>query len=122
MTKNSNITIILNGILMIIVSIPAIICGYYVCNSCNESIYSFISVISDSNDILNNICYISNYYPIYFVNIVFFFNVCVLFWFISLLVDSTWLIGKFIIILTHFLVITNHFTVSQILIGRLFRQ
>lgn len=95
---------LLNGLLCVVVAIPSIVIGRYVCFSENclsiihqysgsmPSIYDLL--LTKEQDLSNTICQIGIFYPLWFVNILFFVNVCVVFWLISIVQKSTWLIGE----------------------------
>jgi hypothetical protein len=89
-TNHIEVEHFLNSLLVIVVCIPSIILTMYLFDNCDITI--------NSNDMaalsLNNVCTLGLHYPLLYVNILFFFNVCVLFWLLSLVQRSTWLIGK----------------------------
>lgn len=86
----------LNALLCVIVATPACAIGYVVCNNCK---------------VLSNLylCDLAVNSPILFVNAVFFLNVCVLFWVISLIVNSTWLIDPYWTIIPPLIGLFYHF-------------
>lgn len=72
----------LNFLLMLAVCIPAV----------GVTRWSFMSCSALENE--NIICTLAIQRPLIYANAVFFINVCCLFWIISLIQNSTWLIGK----------------------------
>ena len=93
----------MNCVIMLAVALPAILVSNFVFNGCDPNSFSPLDSISDGLEMLDFTldgverftCTVGLYHPIVFVNIVFFMNVCILFWFISLLQGSTWLIDPY---------------------------
>jgi hypothetical protein len=98
----------LNAILMVAVALPAVYAGSLVTTDCFANASGlYTGPLTNLNDTTNAFCRLGLNHPIAFVNLVFFLNVCVLFWIISLLQGSTWLIGELV------LYIHNHSSVDS---------
>jgi len=98
MMKNKNGKNYLNFLIMLSVAVPILLSGYRVmdkdfCSSAKLNLR--IKNISELKIGRDSFCLLGLIYPQLFVNIVFFFNVCVLFWLISLFQNSTWLIDPY---------------------------
>lgn len=111
-TNHSVAKNIFNAILCIAVAIPSIYFTHYLFHNCRidhsqkldiphevsidqikSSFQSLLPLSQWSQQ--QPWCDVAIYQPILFVNIVFFLNVCILFWVISLLQNSTWLIDPY---------------------------
>lgn len=100
---------ILNGILLVVVALPAIAFDWYLIRICtigNTALFGKTaeqSLLADGAYVAffkklltpTGLCEIGLYHPILTVNIIFFLNVNVLFWIISLFQQSTWLIDPY---------------------------
>ena len=89
-----------NALIMVVVALPSVVLGYYICCQCPT--LSFDGIASVKRQFMEYTCNNGMNHPLFFVNGVFLANVCVLFWLISLIVKSTWLIGKRVIIMYYF--------------------
>ena len=88
-----------NAVLVVAVALPAVLATRALIQHCDiaehtERIDPSALELSDlwSKDLY---CRLYLLHPISYVNVVFFFNVCVLFWLISLVQKSTWLIDPY---------------------------
>ena len=90
---------IVNIIQIFVVAIPAIYLARLIYNKCT---YDPLIASQESRDwkwdermiikSFSDFCYVGIYHPILMVNYIYFFNVNVLFWILSLIQNSTWLI------------------------------
>ena len=97
----------LNAILTVAVALPAVYAGNLVATDCYTNASGLhTGPLTSLTDTTNAFCRLGLNHPIAFVNLAFFLNVCVLFWIISLLQGSTWLIGEFTISLIADLVLS----------------
>ena len=89
---------IVNAILMHSVAAPIVFVGFHVLYDCPmEGLSPITFPLTESLQSVGSLseltCRVGLFHPIIFVNIVMFFFVCVLFWLLSILQKSTWLIG-----------------------------
>ena len=94
---------IVNAILMHSVAAPIVFLGFHVIFDCpREGLLPISLPLMESLSTVTSLseltCRVGLFHPIAFVNIVMFFLVCVLFWLISLVQKSTWLIGTSIVV------------------------
>ena len=90
---------IVNAILMHSVAVPIVFLGFHVIFDCSaEGLVPITLPLAESLSTVTSLseltCRVGLFHPIAFVNIVMFFLICVLFWMISLVQKSTWLIGE----------------------------
>eukprot|EP01023_Acetabularia_acetabulum_P015208 TRINITY_DN17375_c0_g2_i1.p2 TRINITY_DN17375_c0_g2~~TRINITY_DN17375_c0_g2_i1.p2 ORF type:complete len:366 (-),score=25.61 TRINITY_DN17375_c0_g2_i1:217-1314(-) len=92
---NSNITINLS--LLFVAPVPSIVYFVALQNKCSQ--FSETSGDYDYNGLLSwnweTWCRVGLQHPIFMINILFFLNVCIGFWIVSLLQNSTWLIDPY---------------------------
>ena len=102
---------IVNAILMHSVAAPIVFLGFHVIYDCpREGLLPITLPLSESlsSSLSELTCRVGLFHPIAFVNIVMFFLVCVLFWLISLVQRSTWLIGTSIVAFFSWISICNY--------------
>ena len=68
---------------MLLAALPAVLYTALLQQTCDASV-----------DTRLDLCAIFLHHPVIYVNLLFFSNVCVLFWIMSLIQQSTWLIGR----------------------------
>eukprot|EP00300_Choanocystis_sp_HF-7_P033509 c45864_g1_i1.p1 GENE.c45864_g1_i1~~c45864_g1_i1.p1 ORF type:complete len:368 (+),score=58.92 c45864_g1_i1:29-1105(+) len=92
-----------NLLLMIVVAVPAVVLSVAMARGCscqppgaNTNFQSTVECTARSSDALTvYACKAASLHPLVLLNIVFFLNVSVLFWLISVLTGSTWLIDPY---------------------------
>lgn len=82
---------LVNLSLIAAVALPAVIVGNWIHSNPNCEEYR-------NNENVYKLCDMGLKDPVMFVNVVMFFNMCVLFWFVSLIQKSCWLIGSYLLI------------------------
>jgi len=95
----------LNCLLMLAVALPAVWATKYVFEECDPTKYDPVSwtwapghVLPEVPDVALDadlLCRVGLFHPLLYVNVIFLLNVCVLFWLVSLLQGSTWLIDPY---------------------------
>ncbi len=81
---------VLNGILLVAVALPSVVATRALVTACPERADPAASAAT-----VEGLCSIGLEQPIVAVNVLFFVNVCVLFWLIHLVQKSTWLIDPY---------------------------
>lgn len=102
---NSFIRNTCNFVLLIAVALPSLAFYYFIVDNCSPQnkvddgnfgvqslLVSSFRIINPVNE--NTLCQWALKQPIIVVNVIVFLNVCVLFWIISLLQQSTWVLKK----------------------------
>jgi len=100
---------VLNALLMVAVAVPALALTYTLFTTCPSSSAEAVAASPDAfSELLlllasgsqqewkDSMCSIAFRSPLLYVNIVFFVNVCVLFWLVSLAQRDTWLIDPYV--------------------------
>jgi hypothetical protein len=89
----------INFLLMLVVALPAVSVTKYVFEECDPAKYEPVSwswpEVPDVALDTDLLCRVGLFHPLLYVNVVFLLNVCVLFWLVSLVVGSTWLIDPY---------------------------
>lgn len=111
LSNHSHTKNVFNALLMIAVAVPSIYWTHHLFSTCPidnkqldipnsvswpEVSQSFTSLLPLSQwSQKSHWCQVAIYQPILYVNVIFFLNVCISFWIISLLQNSTWLIDPY---------------------------
>lgn len=80
----------LNGLLLVVVALPSVVATRFLVTTCPTRADGEASLAS-----VAGLCAVGLEQPIVAVNVLFFVNVCVLFWLINLVQRSTWLIDPY---------------------------